>query len=183
MPEFAELQDSAKDFSRRLIRAYAHQYSAGAFFSTCIAFAPNTQLISYANLIEEIANGINFYLPANIETKKLVLTGIFVHLWYQYNSNLQWFLNSPLIKLLQECLCINSLAEIDKTTYRECLNALINFCSWVNDNQAFIEIQPIYDAMPAEMQGNLNSQRYAPFPEDFCLTSTLSELIVIKSPF
>lgn len=183
MPEFAELHANAKIFSRQLARAYASQYSCGSLFLSCSPYLPNKQLMDYADLVELIANALEYYPSPGIETKKLVLIGIYVYLWYHYDSSLQQFFNRPLFNLLQEHLAINSLAELDKTTYRNSLRELSIFSSWVNENQNIVELQLIYDVIPAEMQGNLNAQRYAPYPEDSTLAKVLSSVMAIRHPF
>jgi hypothetical protein len=183
MPEFAELYSNARIFSQKLARAYANQYSCGSLFPSCSPSFMDKELMDYADLVELMADVLNYYPGSTTESKKLVLIGIYVYLWYLYDSSLHWFLNRPLLNLLQENLDIGSLSELDKITYRSSLKELSIFFSWVSENQNFVEIQPIYAAIPAEMQGNLNAQQYAPLPESSTITKALSSLMAIRYPF
>lgn len=176
MPEFAELQQYAINFPENLVKIYTKQCSTGSLFCACLPPVANTQQFTDALLIQHIARGVDYYSEASIETKELVLIGIFVYTWYQYGSNLQGFLNKPLLSLFQKILEIDSLAKLDRTIYENSLRELSNFSDWVYDNREYRELEPLYEVLPAEMQGNIHTQRNT-HPSDSSPWSSLSGLM------
>ncbi|MDI9817664.1 MULTISPECIES: hypothetical protein [unclassified Legionella] len=160
MPEFEEIQQNAKNFSEKLSRAYARQRSFGSFFCTCFPSIPNAELAQAAYLIQQIAKCLDFYPNADRETKKLVLIGVYSYVWYQYDNTVQWFLNRPLLKLLQQDMKIDSLTRLDARIYNKSLSELSLFCSWVyEESNKFQELNDLYHAFPVNMQGNLYLQK------------------------
>ncbi|KTC85702.1 hypothetical protein Ldro_2027 [Legionella drozanskii LLAP-1] len=162
MLEYAELQNNAKIFPVRLAKAYAKQPLFGSFFTACFpTFIPN-RVLTDAQLIQQIAEGLEYYTDASITTKKLVLIGIYIYLWHQYDNNLQWLLNKPLLTMFQEQLGVNSLSSLDQTLYESSLDKLSDFSYWVFSNRRFRDLQALYEAFPAEMQGRIYTQRRNP---------------------
>lgn len=176
MLEFAELQESAKIFPKKLAKAYAKQHSFGCFFTACFPATIPTRVLTDAQLIKKVAEGLEYYTDASIATKKLVLIGIHIYLWHQYDSSLQWLLNKPLLTLFQEQLGVRSLSNIDQTLYKSSLEELSDFSYWVFRNRRFRILQALYEAFPAEMQGRIYTQRRHPPSEYSSWTSGLPDL-------
>lgn len=177
MLEFADLQRDAKKFPEKLAKAYAKQSSFGGLFCTCLSPIIDTNLFNHAQLIKKVAEGVDFYVEASPETKKLVLIGIYVYLWHQYDTPLQWFLNRPLLNLLQVHLDLDSLVNLDRTIYENSLDELSNFSGWVFANREYSELKTLYEAFPPEMQGNIYTQRYTECSDGCSWGSTLSSLM------
>ncbi|WED43802.1 hypothetical protein [Legionella cardiaca] len=165
MPMFEDLLRDAKNFSESLTRALATKYSCGSLF--CLPTLPSTELLNDAFLIQKTAECLCFYkgethtgVTINQETKRLVLIGIYAYIWYQYDSALQWFLNKPLLELLQEHLGIESLSQLDIEIYKKSLLELENFCYWVYaKSNHYQQINSLFELFPTNMQGNLYSQK------------------------
>lgn len=167
MPEFVNLQQKAMALPARLRKAYSKYNTFGGLFCTCLPSMMNPQLLLDAQLIEQTAFCLGFYLNSQDQQdadpiKEAVLIGMYIHIWYQYDSSLGWFLNKPLLALLQEHLELESLTNLDKTTYKNSLEELGYFTHWVYENRnSYKELNHLYQAYPAEMQDRLDEQRNA----------------------
>ncbi|KTD24764.1 Uncharacterised protein [Legionella lansingensis] len=161
MPKFQNLQQAAKGFSESLSRTSIRKYPAGALFFTCLPSPLSMQSLNDAYLIEQTAECLDFYSGANVteEVKYWVLLGMYVYVWHQYNSPLQWFLNRPLLKLVQEHLDAESLSDLGPSTCQKGLAALQTFCHWIFEyRNQYQQINALYEAFPHNMQGNIQLQ-------------------------
>lgn len=176
MLEFTELQANAKIFPKRLAKMYAKQPSFGLFFTACFPPTIPTRVLNDARLIQQIAEGLDYYTDVSIATKKLVLIGIYVYLWLQHDSSLQWLFNKPLLTLFQEQLGVRTLSSLDQTLYKSSLEELSDFSYWVFRNRRFRLLQALYEAFPADMQGKIYTQRRKPPAEYSSWASSLPDL-------
>ena len=111
------------------------------------------------------------------ETKKLILAGTYVYVWSRYDNLLQWFFNRNLLTIFQQHLGIESLTDLDKTDYQQCLENFNIFADWVALNrERYAEINALYECFSADMKGNLQIQIEA-LNDDANWTSSLSDFI------
>ena len=160
MLEFDELHQRAMSFPEDLTKRYLKPCSSGILFYTCLPFEPDSSLLNDAMLIQQIAEAIPLYSKVTIEIKKRVLVGVMAYTWFKYERSSQWFLNRPLLSLLQKNLEIDSLPSLDRAIYKNSLEELANFCNWVYENKESRELGPLYEVLPPEMQGNIHLQLY-----------------------
>ncbi|KTC84184.1 hypothetical protein [Legionella brunensis] len=191
MPTFEDLQQDARSLSESLTHALAKQSSFGSLFCTWSLSTPHKQLFDDAYLIQQTANCLDFYSGAthsghviNSHTKHLVLIGIYAYVWFKYDNTLQWFLNKPLLGLLQQHLGIESLSELDLEIYKTSLMELENFCCWVYEKSTqYQQTKNLFEAFPTNMQGSLHAQRGQLASDSWGGFSDLMTKIGIKSLF
>ncbi|ASQ45424.1 hypothetical protein [Legionella clemsonensis] len=167
MPMYEDLQHNAKNLTVLLTHALGKQVTYGGLFCTCLPSLTNQQLFNDADLIQQIAECLDFYRGITSagkaitpHTRYLVLVGIYLYVWYQYDSLLQSYLNKPLLKLFQQHLGITSLNELKPEFYKACLEELDDFCNWVYEkSNQYQQTYKLFQAFPTNMQGNLHTQK------------------------
>ncbi|CEK11230.1 hypothetical protein [Legionella hackeliae] len=192
MPMYEDLQRDAKNFTALLTHALTKRATYGNLFFTCLPSPiANQQLFDDANLIQQTAECLDFYagvthsgrtIDSNV--KHQVLIGIYVYVWYQYDSLVQSYLNKPLLKLFQDHLGVSSLEQFEPDYYRSCLDELDDFCNWVFEKrEQYQQTNKLFQIFPTNMQGSLHVQKNAPGLSWGTLFSGLMTKVGIKSLF
>lgn len=67
--------------------------------------------------------------------KAKVIIGAYLTKWCQHENLITLIINNPFLGLLREDLSIDSLGELGKVFFEQCLDAFSNYCTYVYDNR------------------------------------------------
>lgn len=162
MSDFSDLQKKAALLPTSLTACYTKRDSWSSFFCSCLPtnlFAiPDKRMAPDAQLIKLTAHTLDYYVSSH-EKKWLILVGMYLFVWQGYESAFEQLTNKPFLDILSEHVKFATLKECEQALGIESLNALDEFCLWVERNQTYLDIQNLFHAFPVDMQARIFAQR------------------------
>jgi hypothetical protein len=161
MVMYSKLQEQAKDLPELLLRRLSRSQFG------CLFSVPSTwygSSLNDAQLISRFATELeNYPEPDGIKCK--VLTGIYLMVWSYHNQQLNQWLESDLIFLLQTHLEVDSPLQMERGLICESLDKLSDFCSWLYENRENKNsLMTLYNGLPETIQVDIYHLKTAPWP-------------------
>lgn len=149
MPEYRTLLENAKNIAQRL----SPKRNISGFFCCYLFSTTDDGILKHAKLIESAANVLELYPAANDQIKSLILQGLYLYIWQDYESLIQVISKRMFILILQEHMEINSPSELSDYKKLGYFSALEKFCYWVFCHQKEAkEIHRLFMELPNDMQ-------------------------------
>lgn len=178
MPEFAIIQQNAKQLSKRIARSYGEQQGGCyTFFTAIIPSLMNRDAMEDAHTIGLMATSLNddndedlmCYLrtvdkDSDLTSKQFekyknkVLIGMYLMIWSQYNALISTHLNSKMIGLFQMDLEIASPTD-DKLLFDSSLSALGLYCCFIYQHRNQNIYGRLYERLDPNIQANIHTLR------------------------